>query len=203
MDALVNKLFASLSQIIILLLHCLANLEDVHALLFPNAGDWSVVRLQHFKFKFHLIHLIDNLLCFLLLLIEPGFYLIYILKSSLLCVLKSKVEVFLRVLKMLNLLVFFCQRDKQFVSIDIIKKFNFLDLVLQLFESFLLTHFVLCQPTTISLHISDFLLQFTNHFFCCCKTLLSELKFLLHHSLPLLPFCHLFPEISIVRLLLS
>ena len=95
--------------------------------------------------------------------------------SSLLSVIEFKIEVLLYSFEILNLLVFLGQRDKQFVSIDIIKNFNFLDLILELFESFRLTHFVLYQPTTISFNISDFFFQFINHLFGCCKTLLSEL----------------------------
>ena len=83
-DALVYKLLASAPQLLVLLLHSLAHLEDVHAFFLPNTRHRWIVGLEHLELKLHLIHFVDDLLSFLLLQNEVLFQLVDVYIPSLL-----------------------------------------------------------------------------------------------------------------------
>jgi hypothetical protein len=103
----------------------------------------------------------------------------------------------------MDYLFFFSQCHKQLVSIDIIKNLDFLNSLLELFQSLLLARLVLIEPASVSLHISDLLFKLVNNLLSCGKTLLSVLELLLENSFSLLALGHLLPKVSVIRLLLS
>ena len=68
LHTLYNQLLASVTQLLILLLQCLAHFEQIEAFLFPNGCNRSIIALQHLELELHLLHFLDNLLSLHLLL---------------------------------------------------------------------------------------------------------------------------------------
>jgi hypothetical protein len=80
---------------------------------------------------------------------------------------KLHIKYFLSALQIFNLLILLSQSHKEFIGVDVIKKFNFFDLILKLIKPLRLAGFVLVQPTTVCFHITNLFLKLINNFLSC------------------------------------
>lgn len=70
LHALHNEFFASIPQLLILLLQRLAHFEQVEAFLLPDSCHRGVITFQHLQLELHLFHFLNDLLRLDLLLYE-------------------------------------------------------------------------------------------------------------------------------------
>lgn len=125
-----DEFFAAITQFLILGLQRLADVEQIKTLLLPDGCNRGVITLEHLELKFHLLHLLNDLLRLYLLFDQ---FMLEDAHLSLLLVLDKPElisEVLCNTCERTTLLVLLAKNTNKLISVNVLVHFELIDLVL-------------------------------------------------------------------------